>query len=212
MKKWIFGIITAVFVLILTTALCLGFFHVNDSLYIRDMEKYDIQQYTGMDKEEILVNYRAVMSYLSPFSHEEFKLPTMKFSQNGAYHFYETKMIFKNVYILGVASAIAVAALAINIKRLKRGTLLISSALTFALPVMVLSFVFINFDKAFIMFHKIFFDNTMWIFEPAQDPIINILPAEYFMHCGIAIGICWISASLIQLGLHFVLNKEVRRG
>ena len=45
-----------------------------------------------------------------------------------------------------------------------------------------------DFDRAFVVFHTIFFpgkDN--WIFDPAVDEIILILPQEFFMNCAICI-------------------------
>jgi len=47
----------------------------------------------------------------------------------------------------------------------------------------------LDFDRAFEIFHKLFFpgkDN--WLFDPLKDEIINILPEEYFRNCAIAIG------------------------
>ena len=37
------------------------------------------------------------------------------------------------------------------------------------------------------MMHKIFFRNDYWLFNPATDPIIKILPDTFFMHCGMMI-------------------------
>ena len=41
--------------------------------------------------------------------------------------------------------------------------------------------VVIDFSKTFYFFHKIFFRNDYWIFDPVTDPIINALPEEFFM-------------------------------
>ena len=45
----------------------------------------------------------------------------------------------------------------------------------------------IDFSWAFTMFHKLFFRNDYWIFDPRIDPIIIALPEELFMICGGAI-------------------------
>ena len=39
----------------------------------------------------------------------------------------------------------------------------------------------VDFSKAFVIFHNIFFDNSYWIFDPRTDPIINALPEMVFM-------------------------------
>ena len=46
----------------------------------------------------------------------------------------------------------------------------------------------LNFDGAFTVFHSIFFpgkDN--WLFDPATDPVILILPEAFFRSCAILI-------------------------
>ena len=46
----------------------------------------------------------------------------------------------------------------------------------------------LDFDRAFTVFHKLFFpgkDN--WIFYPSKDPVIKMLPAEFFRNCAIVI-------------------------
>lgn len=52
------------------------------------------------------------------------------------------------------------------------------------LPIIVGAIAFgIGFDAFFTLFHKILFvgDNT-WLFDPAKDPVIWILPEEFFRH------------------------------
>jgi integral membrane protein (TIGR01906 family) len=41
----------------------------------------------------------------------------------------------------------------------------------------------VGFDRFFVTFHEIFFSNDDWLFNPATDPIINVLPETFFMHC-----------------------------
>ena len=41
----------------------------------------------------------------------------------------------------------------------------------------------IGFERFFIYFHQILFRNTDWLFDPATDPIINVLPESFFMQC-----------------------------
>ena len=39
------------------------------------------------------------------------------------------------------------------------------------------------FDVIFVKFHELFFHNSAWIFDPRLDPIIEVLPEEFFMIC-----------------------------
>ena len=35
--------------------------------------------------------------------------------------------------------------------------------------------------------HRIFFRNDYWIFDAETDPVIRMLPEEFFLHCGLLI-------------------------
>ena len=40
-------------------------------------------------------------------------------------------------------------------------------------------YIYLNFDKAFIQFHQIFFNNDLWILDPKTDIMIRMLPQEF---------------------------------
>ena len=64
-----------------------------------------------------------------------------------------------------------------------------------------------DFDRAFTVFHKIFFPGkTNWVFDPRTDQIILVMPEEFFRNCAILI------AALLALFvvLFFVLDKRVK--
>ncbi len=45
--------------------------------------------------------------------------------------------------------------------------------------------------------HKIFFRNDDWMFNPSTDPIINLLPETFFLHCALIIILIIFLGSLI---------------
>jgi len=55
----------------------------------------------------------------------------------------------------------------------------------------VLAFL-IGFNSFFTLFHQVLFagDNT-WMFDPAKDPVIWILPEEFFMHAFILFALLY---------------------
>ena len=60
-------------------------------------------------------------------------------------------------------------------------------------------------------FHKLFFDNDDWIFNPRTDPVIKILPDEFFMHCAIAIIAIVLLAGGICFGVWLCKRTKERR-
>jgi len=53
--------------------------------------------------------------------------------------------------------------------------------------------------------HAIFFRNDYWLFNPATDPIIKILPDAYFLHCGILIILL---VAIINILLELIYRKK----
>lgn len=56
-----------------------------------------------------------------------------------------------------------------------------------------------NFNAVFTKFHEIFFDNDLWLFDPAEDYMIRMLPEGLFFDMVIRIGVLFLG------GLAFLL-------
>lgn len=61
-----------------------------------------------------------------------------------------------------------------------------------------LLFVF-NFNKYFTIFHKIFFDNDLWLLDPDTDLLIRMLPEGFFLDMVIRIGVIFLSMSAVGI-------------
>ena len=58
-----------------------------------------------------------------------------------------------------------------------------------ALAVVMTGIISINFERAWDIFHYIFFDNDYWRLTPFRDLMINMVPLHFFLHISIFIGI-----------------------
>ena len=55
----------------------------------------------------------------------------------------------------------------------------------------------LDFDRAFVIFHSIFFPGkTNWVFDWYTDQIIRVRPQEFFMDCAILIGVGLITMAV----------------
>ena len=81
----------------------------------------------------------------------------------------------------------------------------LASILTIAIPSIIGLLASIDFDVAFVVFHKIFFRNDYWIFDYRTDPVIMILPQDFFMHCFIMIVVLIIAGSI---AIYLVYKKK----
>ena len=62
----------------------------------------------------------------------------------------------------------------------------------------------IDFNAVFVQFHHIFFDNDLWIFDPAEDYMIRMLPEGLFYDMVIRIGAIFVVGLVVLLVLSFI--------
>ena len=179
-------------------------------LYYFDIENLNIATNNNLSVEEVKQNYDYMIDYNLGKISGEFNLPTIKSSLEGKIHFEEVREIIQNVLkMLLVSLIISVVGIYISLKNKNINFLNLTSKLILILPVLVLIPMIVNFDKTFILFHEIMFDNNYWIFDPEKDPVINILPQEFFFHAGIMIVVLILLSSLIfRLLYKYLINKN----
>ena len=130
-------------------------------------------------------NFNVLMDYLTNPLNQALKMPDFPSSPSGIHHFAVVKGLFH------LAQGVAVATLPVfylfwkqviqkGFLSLYRRGLLIMLSLPLVLGVVG---VFIGFEQFFTLFHQILFvgDDT-WLFDPAKDPVILILPEDFFLH------------------------------
>ena len=130
-------------------------------------------------------NFNVLMDYLTNPLNQALKMPDFPSSASGIHHFAVVKGLFH------LAQGVAVATLPVfylfwkqviqkGFLSLYRRGLLIMLSLPLVLGVVG---VFIGFEQFFTLFHQILFvgDDT-WLFDPAKDPVILILPEDFFLH------------------------------
>ena len=74
---------------------------------------------------------------------------------------------------------------------------ILAGLLALILPLVLGGLAALDFDRAFVIFHGIFFPGkTNWVFDWHADPIIRVLPQEFFMDCAILIGVGLITMAV----------------
>lgn len=153
-------------------------------LYQFDIMHLNLLDYTTLSDKELLHNFDQLMQYLNtPWIHN-LKLDDLPVSASGALHFYEVKRLFLLNYGLLIVTVVpSVFYVRRLIKQKRLWTLIQPFKLAMVVPIVIAFLMAVNFDQFFITFHGLFFNNDAWIFNPATDPIINVLPETFFLHC-----------------------------
>ncbi len=182
----------ALFFFVLTTSIGLPIYI--RSFYYGHITALDLPAQSGYTYEEIREAYDEVLDYLTKPG-LEFSAGVMAFSPEGAAHFEDCKVLFDlNAAVLLASGAVLLVMLFL---RRRFGPYYLgrmpaafwSGVAVIVIPIVVGALAATDFDRAFTVFHHIFFpgkDN--WLFNPYTDAIIRVLPQDFFMNCAILIG------------------------
>lgn len=177
-------------------------------LYYFDIHYLDITSYTYMSEDIIKMNYDILIQYQSLFFRGTLNMPNFIMSETGRIHFEEVKRIFEMIQILCIGTGIISSVLIYQSTKEKEYRYLkMTSILTVTIPTVIGFLASLDFDQAFVIFHKIFFRNDYWIFDSYTDPVIRILPQDFFMHCFILI----IVIIMLLSSLCYLIYKRKER-
>ncbi|MDU4598608.1 MAG: TIGR01906 family membrane protein [Clostridium sporogenes] len=178
-------------------------------LYYWDITNLSIIKNTDLNVKEIKENFNYLIYYLNSHKNITFCLPSLPSSKEGVIHFKDVKNIFNFLdKFLFINIFISVPVIYYKLKMTKNVSFLkYSSILTIIIPLSLIIPLTLNFDNGFTLFHRIFFSNDYWIFNPNKDPIINLLPEAFFFHSVLLILFFIILFSLIS----YILYKNMRK-
>ncbi|CAJ1190567.1 TIGR01906 family membrane protein [Companilactobacillus nantensis] len=147
-------------------------------LFAVAIKHYYLEQAVGMKYGTIMKNYAQMMDYLiNPFNWQ-WHLSNFSSSAAGRLHFYDVKKLFLLNFGVFIGTGIIVAKFHKIRARFNRIFLWIG---IFGIVLAIL--MMLNFDEFFVVFHEVLFRNSDWLFDPEKDPIINVLPEEFFTQC-----------------------------
>ena len=175
--------------------------------YYAHIHSMGMVNYTGLHESQIRQAYDHMMDYclgLRP----DFSAGDLIWSEEGASHFADVRSLFLlDLWVLGI-SLVLLAALFVWCRKKQvrpycfhnRGPgfwAAVGLALTF---LAVGGLAALDFDRAFVVFHSIFFPGkTNWLFDWRVDPIILLLPQDFFRNCALLIFFLLILWSMILI-------------
>ena len=162
------------------------------SFYAAHVHLLKLPETTGWTEAEILGAYDEMMSF--ELKGTEFGTGVLKWSEAGKAHFTDVRGLFRLDLKVAVISGIALAVLLLFSLVWKPhrfrdcGPSFWAGAGTLILFLIIFALGAADFDRAFTVFHSIFFPGkTNWLFDPNVDQIIQILPEVYFRNCAILV-------------------------
>lgn len=174
-KDFLYTIVLAFF--LLTTVITVTIF-ASYALFAFDIHHYQLNLVVDMKPGTIMKNYAQMMDYLiNPFNWH-WHLSNFISSPAGRLHFLDCKKLFLLNFVVFIVSGIYVAKFHKIRVRFTRVFFWIG---IFGIVLALL--MVMNFDQFFVVFHEVLFRNSDWLFDPNKDPVINILPEDFFTQC-----------------------------
>lgn len=199
------GVLLALFLLSSSVIFALNF----KPLYKFDATRLNIPLEAHISKDATIKNYNILIDYLSPFNNNDLNFEDFSMSNEGREHFIDVKNIFNIITYISLFTFIFSLLFIIHLSRIKNFSFLKYAYFMLVLIPLILAIPFIiNFDKSFIKFHELCFSNDYWLFDPIKDPIINILPQEFFFHESMLILSLLLISSVFLMFLYKKLNKD----
>ena len=179
--------------------------------YYAHIGPMDLEARTGLTREEIVTAFDEVLDYC--LGAAEFSTGVLRWSESGKAHFTDVRVLFLlDLRVLVISAVLLAVALLFArftgrtpARPLGRGPAFWAGAGLGAVFLLVGALAALDFDRAFALFHALFFpgkDN--WLFDPAADQIINILPQEFFRNCALLI------LALLVLGCAVLIFWDLR--
>ena len=181
--------------------------------YYAHIDAFDLPARSGYTAEEIRTAYDEVLDYLT-LPGNEFSTGVLPHSAEGKAHFADCKVLFDlNRNVLLASGAVLLVLLLLRklgktgpYRLGRRSAAFWAAVFAVVLPIVLGGLAALDFDRAFVIFHSIFFPGkTNWVFDWYADAIIQVLPQDFFMHCAMLIG-----AGLLLMSFGLLIFEEIR--
>lgn len=223
MKKlhWTAGIIAslAVIIILLISAFQAAMY-LNFDVYQKEYEKYDVLSDLDMKMEDVMGVTEEMMAYLTGDRPELSVITTVEgqeqdfFNEQDRFHMEEVQGLFIGGLRLRMIAASVLVVCIIFLMVMKAN---LWEILSKCYQITLGSFMFLiallgiavarDFTAVFIKFHEIFFDNDLWIFDPATDYMIRMLPEGLFFDMVVRIGVYFIAGLMVTLVVSIFAGK-----
>ncbi|WJQ86065.1 TIGR01906 family membrane protein [Streptococcus parasuis] len=145
-----------------------------------------LEKIVYMKSADISYNFNILMNYLTNPFQTVLDMPNFSSSVDGLKHFADVKKLFHLAQGVFVLSFPAFFLFIKQILLKGHGWLVQKTFLWMMLAPVVIGLMglLMGFDQFFVLFHTVLFPgDSTWLFDPVKDPVIYILPEEFFLHC-----------------------------
>lgn len=173
--------------------------------YEKEYEKYDVLSDLDMTMEDTMHVTKEMMSYLRGDRDTLSVITTVEgkeqdfFNEQDRFHMGEVRALFigglnirTGACVTALVCLIFLLAVRADVRKILPRCYWISLAVSVGCTALIGLAALVDFNALFVQFHHIFFDNDLWIFDPATDYMIRMLPEGLFYDFVIRIGAIFV--------------------
>ena len=222
---WLAGIFTAfclMIILLITSVEAVVYW--TPGYFEREYTKYNVlDSLPSMTMEDLLEVTDEMMDYLKG-EREDLHVVTVMdgqerefFNEREIAHMEDVQVLFLRAMSLRRA-CIFICVLCLGflfltkapVRRVLPPSICAGTGLFFGITAILALIISGDFTKYFVIFHHIFFDNDLWILDPATDMLINIVPEGFFMDTAARIALLFGASSAVLFGICLFLTLRGR--
>ena len=222
---WLAGIFTAfclMIILLITSVEAVVYW--TPGYFEREYTKYNVlDSLPSMTMEDLLEVTDEMMDYLKG-EREDLHVVTVMdgqerefFNEREIAHMEDVQVLFLRAMSLRRA-CIFICVLCLGflfltkapVRRVLPPSICAGTGLFFGITAILALIISGDFTKYFVILHHIFFDNDVWILDPATDMLINIVPEGFFMDTAARIALLFGASSAVLFGICLFLTLRGR--
>ena len=186
--------------------------------YYAHIEAMSLPEYIGLTVDQIKQAFDEMLDFCL---RQDFSVGVLPWSESGRDHFADVRVLFQLDLVLLVLSAAALVLLFLFARKrrltparlLGRGPGFWAAAGLAAVFLAVGALAATDFERAFVFFHSIFFPGkTNWIFDWRTDPIILLLPEDFFRNCAILILVLLVFWCAVLIAADLLAGRRRKKG
>jgi integral membrane protein (TIGR01906 family) len=189
--------------------------------YQKEYEKYQVTESLYMDMEDVMKVTSYMMDYLIG-KEEVLSIETEVegrtqdfFNEQDRLHMEDVKNLFLGGLKLRTVMLLLAAVLVLfliltkaDLKKMLTGAYFAALGVFAVLIAGLLVSFAVDFTASFTVFHEIFFTNDLWMFDPAEDYMIRMLPEGFFYDMVMRIGAFFVGGLMLLFAVMMAVRQK----
>lgn len=190
-------------------------------IYQKEYEKYNVLSELDMEMDDVMYVTHEMMEYLRG-NRQELSVTTIVegreqdfFNEQDRLHMKDVRDLFigglhvrTGSFLILLLSLILLAVFKADLRRILSKSYQIMLGILAILILLLGISIVVDFSTVFTIFHKLFFDNDLWLFDPAQDYMIRMLPERLFYDMVIRIGGVFVVSLMVLQILSVIFGRK----